>query len=401
MWNESTVIVGVAAVVGAAVAAWGVRGDRARGRKRCGRCWYDLSGGGTTCSECGWVARDERAMLRTKRRWWAVMLGVVVLALGVGAGRMRSANGWAGMLPTRVVIWALPPADAEEIALDNVTTIVPKDWASIEMQRRLERELLDGEEVLAALRKQGAFRTLKRWPVGSTVYVSLKPVSWIVGYMVIGEMGQFTVEEASGRGSVIADDSIGKARTTSIPAANAGDGRGSSELEVFVVAAAPMLSFKLPVEYEGVPSVEPAADASAEASSVVAGAIEVELSGGGNISEMIKLKLRRTREIESMGVEVVVEVDTGDGWTQAEIVSSGGRISPRVGNDETLTTEAGEPLVRECLLWPLPSGAAEQNAWKVRLRGVRPTTQEAWPAERYWSGEVVFTIGELRKRAGR
>lgn len=68
-------------------------GDRTRGRPRCPKCWYSMHlAPSLRCPECGTVARDERALLRTRRHWWRALLGVVVIvgpAVAVAFTRYR------------------------------------------------------------------------------------------------------------------------------------------------------------------------------------------------------------------------------------------------------------------------------------------------------------------------
>jgi uncharacterized paraquat-inducible protein A len=70
--------------------AWGLWGDRARGRARCPSCWYSLEGAGPTCPECG-TRSEGRERHRARRRWWMVTLGAMMAcgALYLGAGRER------------------------------------------------------------------------------------------------------------------------------------------------------------------------------------------------------------------------------------------------------------------------------------------------------------------------
>jgi hypothetical protein len=70
----------------AGLVGWGFVGDRARGRRRCPRCFYPVAAGSLRCSECGHVASSERRLLRTRRRWRAVGAGCVLLAFSAAAG---------------------------------------------------------------------------------------------------------------------------------------------------------------------------------------------------------------------------------------------------------------------------------------------------------------------------
>src|SRR5262245_36878945 len=94
--------------------------DRARGRRRCPKCWYDLRGTpGLTCSECGYVARREWALFRTRRRWRAGVLALLVAASGVAVAltpKVRR-DGWLSVVPTTVLLWLLPPEPIPESPL--------------------------------------------------------------------------------------------------------------------------------------------------------------------------------------------------------------------------------------------------------------------------------------------
>jgi len=63
---------------------WGLYGDRSKGRTRCPKCWYDMRGRrpgreGLTCPECGHDARHEHRLLKNRRRWRVIVLGLLLL----------------------------------------------------------------------------------------------------------------------------------------------------------------------------------------------------------------------------------------------------------------------------------------------------------------------------------
>jgi hypothetical protein len=85
--------------------------DRARGRRRCPKCWYDLSGSQSrTCSECGHASKSERKLLKTRRRWGIAFLALVTLASALMLSRasMIARGDWAFAMPTTVLIVMLP-----------------------------------------------------------------------------------------------------------------------------------------------------------------------------------------------------------------------------------------------------------------------------------------------------
>ncbi len=111
--------------VAAALAAFALLGDalaqrvkRLSGtaRKRCPKCWYDLSqtaagdAGHVTCSECGYRVRRERQLYRGRRRWGLVALAMLLLlgsyAVHVTPGVRE--RGMVAAVPTTGLILALP-----------------------------------------------------------------------------------------------------------------------------------------------------------------------------------------------------------------------------------------------------------------------------------------------------
>ena len=60
-----------------------VVGDRARGRVRCPKCWYDMSEVPTMmCPECGHESKSRSQHTRTKRPRWAFMIAILSLVIG-------------------------------------------------------------------------------------------------------------------------------------------------------------------------------------------------------------------------------------------------------------------------------------------------------------------------------
>ena len=112
-------VTGVFGLAGILGLGWALFGDRSRGRRRCPKCWYDLSGAATiTCSECGHVPAHERKLCKTRRRWrWALVFAVVLVA-GVGgalAPKVRR-DGWVSIAPTTVLVLAAGAMDTAPAA---------------------------------------------------------------------------------------------------------------------------------------------------------------------------------------------------------------------------------------------------------------------------------------------
>ncbi len=89
---------------GILIAAW--RGSPSRGRRRCPRCWYDMTGIGLTCPECGATAASAMRLYRARRRRVIVALGALILASAYGTWLVPRVKrgGWQATIPPTVLI---------------------------------------------------------------------------------------------------------------------------------------------------------------------------------------------------------------------------------------------------------------------------------------------------------
>lgn len=69
----------------------------------CPVCRYDMSGAdGLTCPECGHEAASRKALYARRRRWWALVVGLLLLVFGFAFTR-----AWEGIAPALSVALAL------------------------------------------------------------------------------------------------------------------------------------------------------------------------------------------------------------------------------------------------------------------------------------------------------
>ncbi|GJQ30390.1 MAG: hypothetical protein HBSAPP03_22740 [Phycisphaerae bacterium] len=97
--------------LGLALAFVGWRADPARGRARCPKCWYDMTGTPTPrCPECGHLPKSERDWMRTRVSRPVVGLATLVLLGSYTTLRGRSMlnYGWEGAVPSTALIAAMP-----------------------------------------------------------------------------------------------------------------------------------------------------------------------------------------------------------------------------------------------------------------------------------------------------
>jgi hypothetical protein len=102
---------GVLGAGGLVLAVWALFADRARGRRRCPRCWYDLSATDTLiCSECGYTAPHDKKLRKTRRRWRWACVAVAFVVAGVGGALTPKVkrDGWPSVLPTTALVFAMP-----------------------------------------------------------------------------------------------------------------------------------------------------------------------------------------------------------------------------------------------------------------------------------------------------
>ncbi|MCH7547586.1 MAG: HEAT repeat domain-containing protein [Planctomycetes bacterium] len=105
--------------------------DRSRGRRRCPKCWYDMSGTESLrCPECGRAAKTEKSFYKARRRWRLTLLGVMLMfaGLGLGWGRQIQQLGLIRATPATVLVVLMPYLE------DNA-------WRG-ELLRRAERGVL-------------------------------------------------------------------------------------------------------------------------------------------------------------------------------------------------------------------------------------------------------------------
>lgn len=87
-------------------------GDRSKGRRRCPKCWYDMSATpGRTCPECGRTPKREFHLFRARRRAFNLVLCAVLVIASWGALRTPGAiiHGWPVYLPTTALLVLVDP----------------------------------------------------------------------------------------------------------------------------------------------------------------------------------------------------------------------------------------------------------------------------------------------------
>ncbi len=156
--------------------------DRAKGRRRCPKCWYDLQAAvvPVQCPECGHVTPHERLLHGTHRKWGVAIAALALLAAAPWTKRFPDAvrNGPARLVPT----WALlqfcreehvkqwteetllfgPKASspfAQELVRRGVEEPIPM-WQSEMFERRVRHYLVTKGEAVMPSGEEDILRTL-------------------------------------------------------------------------------------------------------------------------------------------------------------------------------------------------------------------------------------------------
>ena len=141
-----------AAAAGLLLVTWALFWDRSRGRRRCPKCWYDMSGlAGLVCPECGSDAREEQRLFRTRRKltWAGVAMFLVAIGpVGVVVSGLVKGN-WRSEVPT-VVLFAIAEARGWP---------VPPPWPGVSVSQ----ELMSRRHDMGTWWRDRVSRGMARW----------------------------------------------------------------------------------------------------------------------------------------------------------------------------------------------------------------------------------------------
>lgn len=211
-------------VFGLVLMWWALLHDRAKGRRRCPKCWYDMTGAERLrCPECGHFAKRERKLFTTRRRWrWAVVALLMMFAgrLGIMCPQIQR-DGWWSLVSNTALIYLLVFVDdasgpvagellarmeANELSVADwdrfFDRVVSGDWRarptstqweskyyeivrkwrfanlSTKRFRGTEHKAYQAEQKLYALPAQIQLQTRDPWPEGLPVYVAASGQTW-------------------------------------------------------------------------------------------------------------------------------------------------------------------------------------------------------------------------------
>jgi hypothetical protein len=169
---------GSIAVAAAALLAWALFWDQAKGRRRCPKCWYGMDGvPGLACPECGRTARGEPDFHHARRRWTHGAFAIALLCVAWSTalvGTPGRESGWA-YVPTVALLAAGSEFDhatpAGRLIVDRLRAGVALPWDKW-LARRIEAGRMP-EDWSEAVRRR------PKWPVGVPVRVDIYFQPWL------------------------------------------------------------------------------------------------------------------------------------------------------------------------------------------------------------------------------
>lgn len=182
---------GLTALGGAWLGWWAFFADKARGRRRCPKCWYDLRGTpGMRCSECGYLAKHEKALHKTRRRWRAGMAAflLLIVAAGISLAPKIRRDGWLSLAPTAALILLVPEV-GRELSIDGQGNIKIHPIVEELERRDVAAASLSDWQWKFVLERKGILHTRPRWPETIPLMVCTRLPRWFYnGDLIDGEI---------------------------------------------------------------------------------------------------------------------------------------------------------------------------------------------------------------------
>jgi hypothetical protein len=376
------------AAAGALLLLWSLFHDRPKGRRRCPRCWYDMSGvPSLTCPECGRTARSDRKLLKTRRRWRPAAIAALALLLAYPLAhtpRIRLV-GWRGAIPTTGLIWYVTIFEREPSFEPNSYVLRPPSPAAAELSRRCWQGELQQWQWTWLLHRSDLIWAHARWPADRPLEISVGLPMWL---------GQCQLEADSplaGGYSVGADHSL---------AWIVGHPDRSKPSVRLHFRATDGFSFPwqgdwdLPIRVVPTPedALDPVRNPETDAAVRRALRITVHLIENSESGADLRIESTFSRRAEplldrvALGVVAEFLLDGAPAFSRT--------LDLRISRFDPINTWSG-------FAHPPPSWAAahaDLSRWSVRIRGVAAEALRDFRRERYWAGEYTAPLTEFLAR---
>lgn len=373
-------------ILGLAMAGWAIVWDRPRGRRRCPVCWYNMTASPTMkCSECGHVARTERHLLRTRRKWRWFAAAAVPIAVGyvVSVAPRVKQVGWSGAVPTTILIWWVTRSEPDAVWDDQTRTMSTPSQLALELARRARNGQPWDWQWRWMLTRVELVRYRERWPAHRDWEISVGLPYWLQN------IGSLKVT------SPLRDADV--APTSHMQPWS--PGRLSPDTRVVQLEVnVGTWSGKWPVPVEQVESVEQAITPvqGGEVDAAIRRSLDVAIVEDQNPATgtdfMIGARLFRSREpiLSDVAVGLLVELRTDERLIQEWKLA-------------LLDNPFGDPVDWIRLRMPVPGwdsrDEVEMLRWTVRVRGDADVSLTDLKRAKYWAGEYTVPLRDfLRAR---
>jgi hypothetical protein len=377
--------------------------DRSRGRRRCPRCWYDMSGvPGLACPECGRTAKGVQSLFRTRRRWRRGAVGLVVATFGVVISLAPGIwnEGSLSLVPTPVLIRFAPSAWNDQV-WDAGTQLWVLNPVAKEIQRRLKGgETFTEGQWKTLLETAKVVRTRPRWCEGD-IYAQFKLPGWL------GVQRMYIRAGRDGDAYSAVYPVVGPSDTNYLGGVWAGKvGRGATsaefELELESVFKGKIL---IPIGVAADPDEVLLPVRTKEVDKLVQDSMSALVMEHPyrsrrhtGLTLFLNLDAGALAAMADLGVSVRVEL-LHDGmvlethaarllpmhpWNSFNLGGGGSRYWSEVPLEKLPREVAGDP--------------AAQKQWRIRLAGVQDGLLAWMDIKRYWAGQLEMPMQDLVSR---
>ncbi len=440
MLDQWLLILGCAAAAfGSLVVAAALFRDRARGRRRCPRCWYDMSATpGMVCPECGKTSRREKHLFRTRRRWRLAVVGVLAALVGVGtalAPNVRT-DGWLSIVPTTALMMFAPTIERQEV-VDPQTNRYVEDPVAAEFRRRTKTAPLAAWQMRYLLKRIGAIKMRDACPTPVPLQLDVRVPEWLgidhirVRVLVIDGSGA-AGEEANQWHDWFSYDkinstglkNIGKPRVTDVPPSTGvryvariseGPQIVRLEMELRHVAAmsgvgtdgsveevAPFARFVFEESVRGEASVDDVVPPvrSRDVDEAIKGALRVRVYAVGQFARpdlFVELDWGKLAGMKNMHVMPRFELLQDGNVVGTTAVTQAPLNLRRVLSAKPETAMRGCAMVTTGVAFGTPE-IQEQvctGDWKLRMVGAADGALTAWSRDSYWAGQVEIDLKDV------
>jgi hypothetical protein len=413
---------GAVGVLGAVVLLLALFRDRSRGRRRCPKCWYDMTGvPGLTCPECGKTPMRERKLLKTRRHWRLATLALLATTLGIATAftPLYRERGWRGLVPTTVLLLFAPP-DGPVVWVDPKNGKQHENLFAKELWRRFDRPNVPSWQWRMALDAGPLLSTRGTWSVTEPFAVRVNLPEWLnVGSVELEPEGleharQIVVSNVSARRTwqTVGYLKPGTERVrVRVTLRSAGWGLNSAMMAGASGATFPAPLISQPSQtksgellYQGaytlhvraVPTLEdsmtPVSGAAIDAAVRRALTARVTWPEFGSTYRAALLTLTVDRDAlgghPQIALPVVVEVARDAEVLVSERASLGMCEMMLTPGKDTCEIRLGSAIRREL------ENPGPKNGWTIRVRGDLGQMGSEWQRETYWKGEITIPLEE-------